>query len=288
MTFPAPYPADTRAKGWRLELDHERIRQSDTWAITPAEIRPWLLMLWMTAWEQTPCGSLPDDDTLIAARIGMAPKAFAKCRDKLMRGWMKADDGRLYHAVLTLRVGEMLERRRKDAERKGRARGSTPESTEIPPGVPRDSTVTDGTGTRTGTSKSPSLRSGERASAPPPGRKAKDPGCPEDVDPQLWADWLSLRRKKSAPVTATVIAGARDEAGKAGMKFSEFLRVWCVRGSQGLQAEWLTNGRASPTGTVPGPTGPDPALEKIKADAKLAAPIPASERERWAKLREAH
>jgi hypothetical protein len=151
LTFPAPYPADTRAKGWRLELDHERIRQSDTWAITPAEIRPWLLMLWMTAWEQTPCGSLPNDDALIAARIGMAPKAFAKCRDKLMRGWTLADDGRQYHAVLTQRVGEMLERRRKDAERKGKQRGIPPASPPNPHGVPRDADVTDGTSTGTGT-----------------------------------------------------------------------------------------------------------------------------------------
>lgn len=39
MTKSAPYPCDTRAKGWRFELDHERIRQSDTWALAPPEIR---------------------------------------------------------------------------------------------------------------------------------------------------------------------------------------------------------------------------------------------------------
>jgi hypothetical protein len=132
-------------------LDHERIRQSDTWALAPAEIRPWLLMLWMTAWEQTPCGALPDSDELIAARIGMPPKVFGKCRDKLLRGWVKADDGKLYHPVLTERVVDMLARRKKDADRKGRQRGLPPESPEIPPGVPRDSTVTDDTGTGTGT-----------------------------------------------------------------------------------------------------------------------------------------
>lgn len=76
----APYPGDTRAKGWRFDLDHERIRQSDTWALATAELRPWLLMLWMVAWEQTPCGSLPDSDELIAARIGMSSKAFDKHR----------------------------------------------------------------------------------------------------------------------------------------------------------------------------------------------------------------
>jgi uncharacterized protein YdaU (DUF1376 family) len=150
----APYPADTRAKGWRLELDHERIRQSDTWAITPAEIRPWLLMLWMVAWEQTPCGSLPNDDALVAARIGMKAKEFAKHKATLMRGWELCDDGRLYHHVLTLRVGEMLEKRRKDAARKGKQRGDGPDSTPSPTRVPRDSAVTDATSTSTRTSYS--------------------------------------------------------------------------------------------------------------------------------------
>lgn len=115
---PAPYPADTRAKGWRFELDHEQIRQSDTWALAPADVRPWLLMLWMTAWEQTPCGSMPSDDALIAARIGMPGKAFAKARETLMRGWWLAEDGRLYHDTISARVLAMLAKKDKDRARK--------------------------------------------------------------------------------------------------------------------------------------------------------------------------
>lgn len=145
----APYPADTRAKGWRFELDHERIRQSDTWALAPAEVRPWLLMLWMVSWEQTPCGSMPDDDSLICARIGMQPKAFAKARTALLRGWWRAADERLYHKVITERVMEMLEYRRKEADRKGRNRGKTRDNDGSPTDVPRDTLGTDGTGTGT-------------------------------------------------------------------------------------------------------------------------------------------
>jgi hypothetical protein len=62
---------------------------------------------------------------------------------------------------------------------------------------------------------------------------------PDDVSEQVWADWLSLRTRKRAPVTETVIAGARDEALKAQMPLEAFLRVWCLRGSQGLEASWL-------------------------------------------------
>lgn len=63
--------------------------------------------------------------------------------------------------------------------------------------------------------------------------------CPPDVDPQVWADWVHLRKTKRATVTQTVVDGARCEAEKAGMSFSDFLAVWCRRGSQGLEAVWL-------------------------------------------------
>lgn len=71
-----PYPVDTRAKGWRFELDTERIEQSDTWALATPVQRAWLLRLWMVAWQQTPCGSLPNNDALVAARLGMSSGEF--------------------------------------------------------------------------------------------------------------------------------------------------------------------------------------------------------------------
>jgi hypothetical protein len=69
--------------------------------------------------------------------------------------------------------------------------------------------------------------------------KATGVACPADVDQQVWDDWKQLRKAKKAPVTETVVNSARKEAGKAGMSFSDFLTVWCARGSQGLQADWL-------------------------------------------------
>lgn len=62
---------------------------------------------------------------------------------------------------------------------------------------------------------------------------------PEDVAEQTWADWCQLRKEKRASVTQTVLSGARQEAGKAGMTLEDFLQVWCRRGSQGLEADWL-------------------------------------------------
>lgn len=166
-----PYPADTRAKGWRFELDLERIAQSDTWAVAPAELRPWLLMLWSVAWMQTPCGSMPSDDELIAARLGMPGKAFAKARAVLLRGWWPATDGRLYHDTLFERVLDMLGSKAKDRERKAAYRlRMDAERRRTPSAVPRDSGGTDigraaesggGDATSTGTSTKE-----ERHSAP--------------------------------------------------------------------------------------------------------------------------
>jgi len=62
---------------------------------------------------------------------------------------------------------------------------------------------------------------------------------PDEVPEQVWADWLQLRKAKKAPVTLTVLQGATAEAGKAGLTLEAFLRIWCRRGTQGLEAAWL-------------------------------------------------
>lgn len=63
--------------------------------------------------------------------------------------------------------------------------------------------------------------------------------CPPDVTVGVWEDWKQLRKSKRATVSETVIEQARKEASKAGMSLNAFLREWCLRGSQGLKAEWI-------------------------------------------------
>jgi hypothetical protein len=112
-----PYPGDTRVRGWRFELDYERLNQSDTWAIAPPDTRPWLLMLWLTAWQQAPAGSMPADDQIIAAKIGMELRQFVAHKDILLRGWQAYSDGRLYHPVIVEQVLSYQEFNRKERER---------------------------------------------------------------------------------------------------------------------------------------------------------------------------
>lgn len=242
-----PYPPDTRAKGWRFELDHERVRQSDTWALAPREMRPWLLMLWMVAWEQTPCGSLPADDRLIAARLDMPMELFAPHRDVLLRGWWRAEDGRLYHDTLVERVREMMERRRKESDRKAMARGRKPAEVPVdirvgppdsdgdPAEVPGLSRGTDAglhpesaTGTGTGTStdnKNPAANSVGAASPSRGARLAQD-----WVLPKSWGEWAVDELGMSAEQVRTEAAKFRD--------------YWCAKsGKDATKLDWQATWR---------------------------------------------
>ncbi len=186
----APYPADTRAKGWRLELDYERIDQSDTWGLAGAmafdglEIaRPLLLAMWYAAWKQTPCGSLPADEKLIAAAVGIRAAVFAEYRDVLMRGWWRAEDGRLYHDTLAARVLEMIESRSKNAERVARFKAAKREQLAANALPERDSRARNDTGTGTST----------REDVPPkPPRKRRG----DQVEPDGFSEfWKAYPRK---------------------------------------------------------------------------------------------
>lgn len=112
--------------------------------------------------------------------------------------------------------------------------------------------------------------------APPP--KPPRIACPEGVDAAVWADWLTLRKAKRAPVTATVVQGARAEAAKAGMPLEAFLRVWCRRGSQGLEAAWLKPDERGASGNGRAPPPIDTAARNAESRRLLGfAPIPPTE-----------
>lgn len=162
---PPPYPADVLANGWHFELAPSRIENSDTWTMAGQavqrgghDMRPWLLLLWMKAWQQSPCGSLPAQDDLIAARIGMDHRLFLAHRDILMRGWYLCTDGRLYHPIITELVERMRNGRRKDRLKKEAQRAvnksAKPRRTRTI-SVPGDSLGSPPTGTGSGTGISP-------------------------------------------------------------------------------------------------------------------------------------
>jgi len=125
------------------------------------------------------------------------------------------------------------------------------------------------------------------------GERAKALPRPDDVDSQVWTDWVQLRKAKKAPVTSTVLKAARKEAAIAGMTLMAFLEIWCARGSQGLEAAWLRDAdkpsrfaKPDPAATVPGKQARDPELVKAENDSKNRAPMPAHIREQAERIRQ--
>lgn len=232
--YQPPYPEDTRAKGYRLELDYERIIQSDTWALASNRQRPLLLMIWFVAWQQTPCGSLPDSDELIAVRIGMETNEFQQNRATLLRGWEKANDGRLYHPVVSEIVLEMLARKSRETQRKAeyreriKARNVSSQSHGTAYGQTRDSGGSDDTGTGTGTSCKPSSDEEGSHQAEPDGLPTcphqdiiglYDKHLPELPSPRIWNGqrannlkarwrWLLTAKKQNGDRYANTAADA--------------------------------------------------------------------------------
>jgi hypothetical protein len=130
-----PYPP-TRNRGSHFCIDWERMHQSSTWILCPPELRGHLVLLWLAAWASYPMGSLPNDDAVIAASIGMMPAHFRNHRELLMRGFRLCSDNRLYHAVVDEQVFVYLKYKERKAKNKreynqrlaAKVAGSSPES----------------------------------------------------------------------------------------------------------------------------------------------------------------
>lgn len=67
---------------------------------------------------------------------------------------------------------------------------------------------------------------------------------PDGVIPQVWDDFLQLRKQKRSAVTDTVMRGIQKEASKAGLSLNDALEHCCVAGWQSFNAEWYANAKA--------------------------------------------
>jgi len=258
-----PYPADTKAKGWRFELDYERIEQSDTWVLATAEMRPWLLMLWMTAWRQVPCGSLPAVDDLIAARIGMDVRQFRAHRDILMRGWSLHSDGRMYHGAITEQVLGLLGVRSKEAARKQAWRDKQDQQLAAlrPAGQPQDSGRNPASATLPEPEPEPEER--QRSSAVPPSapRRRTTPSADavklmvaDGVSDEVALAWMQVRRAKRLPLTDLAWRDVKEQAALVSMTPHQAVEYAARSSWGGFKASWVERDRAGGNGTKSGQT----------------------------------
>lgn len=63
--------------------------------------------------------------------------------------------------------------------------------------------------------------------------------CPSDVAPDVWRDFLTVRKGKRAAFTPTALDRVRAEAAKARWTLEEALREAAARGWQGFKSEWV-------------------------------------------------
>jgi len=121
-------------------------------------------------------------------------------------------------------------------------------------------------------------------------KKATIVATPSGVSDSVWQEFKSLRKAKKAPITQRAIDALTSEASKAGWTLEKALEECIVRGWQAFKADWVAT-KANPADivrlTVPSKNEPDPALEKIKADALKAAPMPESFRQFAKQVRKA-
>jgi hypothetical protein len=123
-------------------LYHRRLRKSRWWRIASDVARSRNVDLWCHAFEETPAGSLPDDDLELAeaAGFGRDITSFQALKAEIMAPWLLCADGRWYHPALCEVVLEAWERtserRRKDRARQAAWRASQPRG--APLGVTRD------------------------------------------------------------------------------------------------------------------------------------------------------
>lgn len=96
-----------------------------------------------------------------------------------------------------------------------------------------------------------------------PAKKKRGYRCevdrPDDVDPQLWEDFIKLRKAKNGPITKTLLKGYRDDGARCGLALSEVLRLMIKRNWQGFEPSWLLKeqeGRTSFKATPERPSAP--------------------------------
>ena len=62
---------------------------------------------------------------------------------------------------------------------------------------------------------------------------------PHDVAPQVWLDYMEVRKAKKSPITESAINQLRAEAAKAGWSLNEAVMECCSRGWLGFKAQWV-------------------------------------------------
>ena len=220
-----PPESDLRGMPY-MPLDVVRLFDSDFYALSSGDEFKAGLTLWGKAFMQTPAGSLPNDDRLLAHLSGAGMPLWKRVKAMALRGWVLCSDGRLYHRTVAEKVQEAwrcrLERRaRTEAARAARLASRAASNTEPPPSVtePVTTSVTDNV-TRIATrvvTASKGTEQKKEESKKGSGASAPDAGA-SDARSQLWTEGVPILRgltgltdPRARSLLGRLLADARDD-----------------------------------------------------------------------------
>jgi hypothetical protein len=112
--------------------------------------------------------------------------------------------------------------------------------------------------------------------------------APEGVSLEVWDSFVKQRKARKAQITERVMNSIKEQAKVAGWTLENALSEIVIRNWQTFKSDWVAvkpNPADIARVTVAPSKLPDPALEKIKADDKKAAPIPFEILAKMAELR---
>jgi len=90
-----------------------QFRDSDLAADETPEVCWAAMLIQAASWHQLPAGSIPDDDNWLAKTAnyrmrGKTDRAWKRVRQGALHGWIKCNDGRLYHPDVAQKVHDAL------------------------------------------------------------------------------------------------------------------------------------------------------------------------------------
>lgn len=107
---PIPGDADLRSVRW-FKLDIVSLLNSDFMQLARPDEFKAAFLLWTKSIHQTPAGSLPNDEAILAMLAGgydYRRKPWQRIREMALHGWELCSDGRLYHQAVAGTVLDIL------------------------------------------------------------------------------------------------------------------------------------------------------------------------------------
>ena len=194
-----------------MPLHIGRLQRSKTWLRCKREpaLAFYVLNLWMRAWQENPAGSIEDDDDVLADAAMCSPDAWPDIKAKVLIGWEKRKDGRLWHGTVTELSEERSAHRQKQRQRTEKAREVLSQISDRPvtenmavqsqnsEASVTDSTRQDKTRKEKKVPPLPPLRGGgvndDEIPEPTVSRKGRGPAIKDD--PEFERFWRGYRRK---------------------------------------------------------------------------------------------